>query len=39
MEQIDWLSRLLDIIPVSGTKSESSERHASEYELKSAVGP
>jgi hypothetical protein len=39
MEQIDWLSRLLDIIPVSGTKSESSERRASEYELKSAVGP
>jgi hypothetical protein len=37
MEQIDWLSRLLDIIPVSGTKSESSERRASEYELKSAV--
>ena len=39
MEQIDWLSRLLDIIPVSGTKSESSERRVSEYELKSAVGP
>ena len=37
MGQIDWLSRLLDIIPVSGTKSESSERRASEYELKSAV--
>jgi hypothetical protein len=28
MKQIDWLSRLLDIIPVSGTKSESSERRA-----------